>query len=251
MFREQLRQQPNLVLRLWLWILAGDAIVLLLYVVSRVFRDQLGTGELMWNFDLDQEANVPTWWSAMKLALLAGSAFVYHEWRRSTGRGSVWWAVVAGFGLAWLSFDEGYRGHERVGEWLAQTSGSGLVKPALAVVLVAGIGVLWAFAWREIKRVPNVIGVAAAGVGLFLFGAVGIDAFDPLMPTMTPIRRAAVSLEEGFEMLGVTVLLYAAWLLLASVPTTPVAVAKPRPVRRADAPSAPVVALARQRDPSH
>jgi hypothetical protein len=167
-------------------------------------------------FDVNSEANVPSWFSSL---LLAGGALaaglVAAMVRRVGGRDARHWAGLAAL-LLLLSLDEVAALHERLRGPAATVLGDAArgplrvawVVPGLLLVLVVGIAFV-----GFVARLPAGTRrpVVAAG-GLFLAGAVGVEAISGMVLEAQGDRALyllVTAAEEGLEMSGSVLLLYA------------------------------------------
>jgi hypothetical protein len=172
-------------------------------------------------FDVNSEANVPSWFSSLLLggcALAAGLLAALQ--RRAGGRDAGHWVGLAAV-LLLLSLDEVAALHER------------LRGPAAAVLGNAGRGPL-RFAWvlpgvllalavgavflGFVARLPvGTRRLVVAAAGLYLAGAVGAEAVSGVVLDARGDRALyllVTAAEEGLEMGGAVLLLYAAMGLL-------------------------------------
>lgn len=170
--------------------------------------------------DSGPESTIPTWFSTMLLLSNAVAAgLVGKAVGSKTGDGRYWTflAVV----LAILSIDEIARFHERtIGPLRTALGTSGLlyyawVIPGLVIVLTFGV-LMFPF-WRRLPARTR-IGLLVAG-GMYVGGALGLEMVSGLVRTRYGIGVAtgvASLVEEAFEMLGATALL---WVLLDQLRT--------------------------------
>ena len=99
-------------------IVAVDFLLLGLHLVITQWH-LLGGKVLREMFDLDSEANIPTWWASMLWAGTALAAYACHlkDGRRGTSWASLAWLLVAGIFLG-ASMDEVATVHEEMGTFL-------------------------------------------------------------------------------------------------------------------------------------
>lgn len=167
------------------------------------------------------ERSVPTWYAAMKLFVLSQILITLAFSRPARG-----WrlnplplALAAVFLV--LSVDEVASFHERVGRHLtAWMSGDvpayqrlfhrtgywmlALAPPLTAVLVTLGI----AYA-RTDRPAPATVRKGCVGFALLLGGAVGIEALQNFIADGAALALA-IAVEEGCELLGVTLMLWAA-----------------------------------------
>jgi hypothetical protein len=174
-------------------------------------------------FDLDGEANLPAWFSSAQL--LAVSFFFFFRARQcdpAHGRSPLlFWIVGAVF--IFLSADEGAVIHEKITpaltrfSWVPRFRGDhgvwifvyGLAGVALFLTLRRHLIALWNDHRRETYLM--VVGLC------FWLGAVGLEivVYQFLGATRTPrLYPIEVAFEELFEMVGASVILYAAVLMV-------------------------------------
>ncbi|MFQ5538284.1 MAG: hypothetical protein ACE5GJ_12630 [Gemmatimonadota bacterium] len=184
---------------------AGALIVLHLLAMQAFFNPALGLKERFgleyWHvaiLDLDAEESFGTWFSSGLLAL-AGSLLLVEVrarddvWRR-------WWLVLA-LGFFFLSLDEVAGLHEYVNTLMEDTPWTVL---GAAVFTVVGIAYL-PFLWHYRGRTALLFLVAAAIYG---GGAVGVEHFTD-SDVNSLHYNMWTTLEEGMEMTGVVVFIYA------------------------------------------
>jgi hypothetical protein len=168
-------------------------------------------------FDLNSEANVPTWFSSSALLvaslLLAAVGFV----ERARGRRDVgYWLVLSGIFL-FISVDEVARLHERTTVPLREALGAGGVLYYSWVILGGAFVLALAVAyWPFLRRLPSrtrILFVTAAV--LFVGGALGVELIagyyrDLIGPSYRDglLEVALSNLEEVMEMLGVVVFVF-------------------------------------------
>jgi hypothetical protein len=213
---------PRHVRRACLVVLAGDLLLISGYVGTTL------AGWTVEMVDLDREINVPTWYASMKLfgiAVLLGFVATVAGVRGRRARCVL--ALPAAL-FAFLSMDEAARIHEWLGyridlalagegarstRWLPAT---GYWMLALGPLL-AGAMAASAIAYGRLVRPSRpVVGMAVGGMSIFLLGAVVLEigsnfAEGPLA------RMLQNSLEEGAELIGVTLMLAAALHLAAGL----------------------------------
>jgi hypothetical protein len=173
--------------------------------------------------DLDEEAGLGTWFAAMILMFAARLLFVIaRDWRAGGDRIHVWWYVLA-IGFAYLSLDEVAGFHEFVNAY-----NENIFKGAEHqdrwwtwyyrwVVLGVGLGFIPFFV--RLRPLPGearlrlpirtTVLVLLAGA-VYLGGVMGIEDLCPKdNPSGLIYNFAWISLEEGMEMAGVILFLYA------------------------------------------
>lgn len=150
-------------------------------------------------FDVDEEHNLPTWFSGFTLLVAAAALYVR---RRAAESGSVrekrLWSVLCGAFFV-LAIDEVAGLHETI------NSATDVLwaYPALGVVAVVGLYFLPLM--KELPRSTLILYVLA-GI-IFVGGAVGVEIIGHPMDADTLAYQVATFVEEGMEMLGVILLI--------------------------------------------
>ena len=175
-------------------------------------------------FDLDAESTIPTWFSSMQIFVIGATLLLASRWTPSSSRPSPASLVAAGIAFVLLSMDEASEFHEKL-SWLLGNrfealprfrTGYGIWMYIYAPIALAVLFALrrdLAGAWRGHGRECRIV---LLGVALVLFGAIGLESFGYLF-LRDDLRsvgyRAEVVVEELFEMLGMSVVLYGTLLL--------------------------------------
>lgn len=188
------------------------AVLIALHVVSALVY-WTGAGDALglefWHIamlDLDEEESFGTWFSAAILGFASLLAFLQaQEARRSGGRmPRAWWLL--GLGFAGLSLDEVAGVHEYLNTWSEDVSWTGF---GAIVAGAAAVGFL-PFLWR-LPLQTRILFVAAGS--LYLGGALGVerftDSYDSAQALNTLSYNLWNTLEEGLEMGGIVLFLYA------------------------------------------
>jgi hypothetical protein len=172
-------------------------------------------------FDVNSEHNVPSWFSSMLLmgcALVA--ALLAALGRHAGGRDAGYWAGLAAV-LLLLSLDEAVALHERLGGPAAVVLGDttrgalhfAWVVPGVVLALVVGL----AFVGFVIRLPPSTRRLVVAAAALYLTGAVALEALGGMVLEAQGHRAMyllVTAAEEGLEMAGSVLLLYATMRLL-------------------------------------
>ena len=207
--------RPAKVLRI---LLSVVAVLLVLSLIGQFSRFVLDHGRLFGfveEFNVDLENNIPTYFSGLLLmaaALLSGLV----AWtRRRLGRpfGRYWAGLAVGF--AYISVDEVAELHERtISPLRAALEADGLlyytwVVPAVGILLVLA-AVYMRFFWHLPRRWK---GWFAAAGATYVGGAVGVELLGGLYASQYDVATFAYALittvEEGLEMIGIVLFLYA------------------------------------------
>jgi hypothetical protein len=172
-------------------------------------------------FDLDEENNIPAYFSALQLltaAVLLGVISRHQALIRSPWR---WHFLVLAAGLAFMSVDEaaeihgallGRLGHSLLGD----TFYWGWLGPGIVIVALVAFSYL-----RFLLALPRRFGALFGASGtLYVAGAVGAEWIGSeidrhLLSDANWPRQFAVIIEEGLEMVGVALFIYALLLYIA------------------------------------
>ncbi len=184
------------------WI-AGVAISLMLVAASAFARTVLIDRCFLPDYlYVDNEANLPTWWSITVLSLGAFTALAVAAYMRSLRHGGVVSMALLGAFLLALSVDEGTVLHEWIGKRVSSPESFDL--GWLAGGLPVGVAVVVAavVAARHLPAATRTF--ALIGLGVFLFGAMGFELVGWLFTRagMETADMIATHAEEFFEMAG-------------------------------------------------
>jgi hypothetical protein len=168
-------------------------------------------------FRLGEEANLPAWYSASQLLLVA-LVFALIAWRDARWTSPrTWGAAAPALFLLLLSLDEGGMVHERVGWWLESRSdiGEDLITGPWLYVVVPVYAVLAFFVARAalpyVRGRRRIIGLGVAGCVLFVAAAAGFEGLGNFTaPESTFARQVLGVFEEVGEMVAATTLLWVA-----------------------------------------
>jgi hypothetical protein len=209
-------------------LIALECVFVAVYVIIHILAPERAWGPLRPFFNLDNEQSLPTWFSVLQL-FCVGALLLLVARTGAPDRGlSRTTLTIAGLLFIGLSADEGIQIHENltyqsratpladiafIGQWSAWIVAYGLLgllglvlarKPLLAL-------------WRNFRTVAV---AGFAGAAMFVLGGVGFEIAG------YPFREAAederleqimTAFEEFFEMLGVSVMLYATLLFTDSL----------------------------------
>lgn len=187
-------------------------------------------GDIPEFFYLDAESNLPTWWSSTQLLLagLALAAVTLRAWMAEPGGR---WLGLFVLTLLAMSVDEMAMMHEKAGRILDLVVDrsdtvfhhSGLWFAVIGLpFFVFVLLVLWKVQ-RFLQDVPGGARRLLLGMGVLLLGALGMEALSNFVvsPEEMSVRSelgkyvVLVALEEGFEMIGGSIMLWAALDILA------------------------------------
>lgn len=150
-------------------------------------------------FDVDEEHNLPTWFSGFILLVASATLYVRRQAAEASSvREKRLWSVLCGAFFV-LAIDEVAGLHETI------NSATDILwaYPALGVVAVVGLYFLPLL--KELPRSTLILYVLA-GI-IFVGGAVGVEIIGHPMDADTLTYQIATLVEEGMEMLGVILLI--------------------------------------------
>ncbi|PQO23494.1 hypothetical protein C2I36_07635 [Rhodobacteraceae bacterium WD3A24] len=182
--------------------------------------------------NLDVEDSVPTWWASMQL-LCAGVTIGLVALRGiARGRRPVALMLLAA-GLVMMSADEVISVHERLGRLSDAVFGdragtafhlTGLWFVVIGLPALAAIAATMVGCWRSLKSVPGTLVRLIWGFAILFLGAIGVEGLTNLLVDEAgydvPRFMILVAFEEGFELLGGSLLAWAGVLFLHQHPET-------------------------------
>lgn len=214
--------------RLFVWLLAFECLLVVAFLV------EYAVGSPAWLItrllDLDREDSIATWFSSLQLAAVGVLFLILAAKQRQDGVPR-WFLGLGGLGFLFLSADEALMLHESITgalvkvDWVPRFSGDhGIwiffylgLGAALLLLMLRPLLTLW-------RRHRHPFALMAAGAGIFLLGAVGLEiiGYEFLAGGPPLFYRFEVAAEEFLEMLGATAILcgvsrYALELQKASV----------------------------------
>lgn len=211
-------------LRALTWSIWAINLVLIFANFNIHLGGQLPSKIMTYQLDMNQEANLASWYSSMLLTLAAVFAAVnYHVRAQVDGRWRFGWLGIAAITL-WLSADEVAQVHETIGAYarahsalLEQTLPAGYFWVlVLGPFAAAAAAFLFLFIRRVLAPIPHCRRLALAGATLWVsaivlealavpvFHTVGIGEGGQLINAPYSLEYA---LEESSELLGTTFLL--------------------------------------------
>jgi hypothetical protein len=152
-------------------------------------------------FDLDAEESFGTWFSSGMLFM--ASVFLFHQSRVLRAQKREWhrWWLGLAVGFLVLSVDEVVGLHELLNTFMDETSWTVIGFPILVVVGLSFLPFLWAHRWRT-----ALLFVLAGAI--YGGGAVGVEHYSSAEVNSLHYNMLT-TLEEGMEMFGVILFLYA------------------------------------------
>ncbi|MCX6243681.1 MAG: hypothetical protein NTU98_03155 [Bacteroidetes bacterium] len=213
---------PSSVFRILLMIIAILLVADIAGFLCRFYFDIHYLNSLVRLFDLDQETNIPSYYS--DLSLLASSLLLFFISYSHRGKKDFlpWFGLAVAF--AYLSFDEACMFHEMlIGIFHRGLHTSGLFYDAwvipYGIVLVVGAIVYLPFLARLPRR--TMILFVISGI-IYVSGAIGVEMFqgkyEEIHGTQKLVYSVTVAIEEFMEMFGVALFIYA---LLGYISLTP------------------------------
>lgn len=176
-------------------------------------------------FNLNHEGSLATWFSSMKWLLVAGLLCLF-AWRNCSRTADRSWLLLL-FPLVFvlLSLDEATQIHEWLGRQsdalLAQGDRSSSIFNVTGIwMFVIGlpfIGLFSALLYgvrRYFREAPAALVKLALGMAVMLTGALGVEMLSNFVVAGSTLSVMQVLLEELLEMLGATLVLWAAVDLL-------------------------------------
>jgi hypothetical protein len=175
-------------------------------------------------FDLDGEGNIPAWFSSVQLFIVGLVFLLIGRQTNPDQRPSALLFLILVLGFIFLSADEAASIHEKITgalkdiQWVPRFKGDHgiwvFIYPLIGFTLFLAFYRQLIAMWNRYRYTTLIM---AAGMGIFLIGALGLEiiSFQFLRSGSFPLLyKVEVAFEEFFEMLGVSVILYGAMLLL-------------------------------------
>jgi hypothetical protein len=201
------------------------AVYLVLTRLDSLYPD-LVNPDLFRFFDLNKEANLPTWFSALLWQIAALLAFCVAQWHRARGypHTAYWLGMIPLF--LFLSLDEAAKVHETIGDMIGRkVEMTGALRFTYAWVLfgltlVALVGLAYARLLILLRRRFALLLVMSAV--LFLLGAVIVESIGAAVEGGSIERfpfgqtwPRMIAYEETLEMLGAILLIHTLLGILA------------------------------------
>lgn len=198
--------------------LIADIALLSFYIVNQVVGTPFDT--LTRLFDLNGEASLPNWYSVIQLACVAALTGLFAFRNVHTGQIRTWPLLLLPLFFIALSIDESVQIHEWLGQksdallpgnsrentFLAET---GIWMFLFGIPLFAGfLGIIYILR-RYFRTVPGVLPKLLLGVAILVTGATLIEILSNFVKYNSVWHHLEIVSEEGCEMLGVTMILWA------------------------------------------
>jgi hypothetical protein len=201
-----------------------EGLFVIVYAIDALLRENFWLLHAL--FDLDGEANVPTWFSSCQLYLIGVIMFLLSFIRYKAGRPSRPFLFVLSVCFLLLSLDETAQLHERMTQWVGRRYIDWLPEfvrqgaPLTVSVLAVAAFILW-LAFHDLSAIwrwsPRLSLLAMAGVCISILGGVVMEAIGyKFLQYGTPLYKLEVAIEEFMEMLGASLILYFTILLASS-----------------------------------
>jgi hypothetical protein len=196
-----------------------------LYGVTKKWEPVFGP-DLVRLFDMNAEANLPTWFNAALWLGAALLAFAVYRAHRDHGyaHAGYWLGMVPL--LVFLSADEAGMIHEQIGGVLQGLFGGVDSQHLTYPSVLFGLGLLLVVAGLysrlAIRLSRQILGLFCLSVAVFVSGAAIVESFGALLQSgridQFPFGLSwsrMILIEEGLEMIGVALLIYAFLRVLA------------------------------------
>ena len=178
-------------------------------------------------FDLDSEANIPSWFSTIQLFMIGLIAMLTAQSQHYKSPPSKQGLTFFGLGFMYLSLDEGASIHEKLtyvfhnNPWVPYFDGV----HGIWIVVYGSIGIVVLLAlhrdlWSICKTLRREALIFIVGMVIYLAGAGGAETitYFYIDKTNPSVYAAEVILEEFLEMFGSSILFYS--VLLACIKKT-------------------------------
>jgi len=179
--------------------------IVFILLVMHFLTKQFAPAAIHIGFNLDGEANIPTWYSTVLLFSIGLCAlFIYHLKNSIIDRNNVWQFFWLGFGAVYcfLSLDEAARFHELVDKF---TSIKWVIIYAPFAVIFFLVCAYYLTAINKNRMLRNLIlgGLFICAAGAFICESIS-HLFYPL-PSV--LQQVEYIVEEGFELCGTIMVL--------------------------------------------
>jgi hypothetical protein len=151
-------------------------------------------------FDLDAEANIPTWYSTILLFMVAQAGlFIYLRARQRAGAGILARHFWLGFTLfyAFLSLDDTARIHEILDSPAVRIKWFYVYAPFTALFFVICVYQLF---WKRRAKGETALWILG-GLVIYALGGMGMEALNYFFPIPDFWARISIMVEEGLEMI--------------------------------------------------
>lgn len=200
------------------YFLVADFALLLFYIANQVVGAPFD--KLTRLLDLNGETSLSNWYSAIQLACVAALTGLFAFRNVHTGQIRTWPLLLLPLFFIALSIDESVQIHE----WLGEKSDAllpgnsrentffketGIWMFLFGIPIFAGFLSVTYILRRYFRTVPSVLPKLLLGVAIFVTGATLIETLSNLVKWDSVWYHLEIVCEEGCEMLGVTIILWA------------------------------------------
>ena len=191
------------------WLVITTIMIIVLNIINELL------GRPSWNIDrfinVEHEANFPTWFSSILLAIAAFVAYHCSLAAKTRQAGQRLWQVMS-LGLIAMSCDETAMIHEHVGAAINKYFLNKAKFPWYVVLgpLVIFAVVFFAFKLKKYLRgSTKAMRFLAIGAGIYFFGAIVLEATAKFLHShnLGLLLKAEDLIEESFEMFGVVIII--------------------------------------------
>lgn len=201
----------------------ADIALVSMYLINQVMGAPFDTLSRLLN--LDGESSISTWYSVIQLSCVAALAGLFAARNLDPDRMSTWPLLLLPLIFLALSMDELVQIHE----WLGQKSDAllpghtrvntffpytGIWMFLIGIPFFIGFLGITYILRRYLSTVPRVLSKFLLGIAIFATGAVLIETMSNFLDYGSLWFKLEVASEEGCEMLGVTIILWAFYDLL-------------------------------------
>ena len=202
-----------------LLVIGLDLFFVALYILNLLLGSPFPTGNRL--LDLDSETSFSTWYSSIKLFCIAFVFALFCMQIKTQQKLIPWLLLPLPMLFALMSMDEIVMLHETIGDRgdVALTDGGTRADTVFTKTgtwfVIIGIPFLLGFYLyintikAHFKDSPESFLLLAAGMAIFLLGAVGFELISNFTPEGRPMYLVRL-LEESFEMFGASIMLWAA-----------------------------------------
>lgn len=204
----------------------ADIVFGFIYLLLYKFGDPLPKHILIKLFDLNGEANLPAWYSSMQLfgvSILLG-VFAYYNFNKHNFHS--WSLVLLAVLFFILSADEVAQIHERVGKIIdilfpkyGRTENffknTGIWMFVIGIPFIVVLIFLLKSSWVYFRNYKGISIRLIIGIIIWLFGALVAESFSNLWEQGTKSFIVEVYFEESCEMIGITFIFWASYILIA------------------------------------
>lgn len=190
---------------LLIFITVGILAVHTFFVLSHHFINTEFPNFLVQRFNIDAEANVPTWFSTILLFSVSVTAFfLYYVDSGKPGVGSRWQKIWLGLGILYLFFslDESAQIHELINQ-LTDVKWVFIYAPVAGSIFLICLYYFIVIRKQDIELRNWIVG----GLFVFVVGGLVIEWITYTYHLKYALRQIAFVAEEGLELIGTSMVL--------------------------------------------